>query len=315
MRIPRSRPPRRRSPTEPAPSAPISAGSGVRSLGVRNGRASRGGGVQLGIPPGVRYTFDGAIATVLGPRDDALAREGAGRHARRDRHHALVGRRDRRPIHAQSRAVPDVARGSLASAGHAGRTTPARRGPSAADQGVPARAAPRLPVACLGRSGRACRYRRCDVPPGHRPGHPRARWHRADRLPPRSRDHQPRGLGARDPRLVRRTPDARGVVGRWGRPEHHARGRRDGDRDGRDGRPIVHRAIRAATSDPTRSTIGQARSSAAPRCRPIRAPVSRSACSKAIRPSSVPGRRSGSCSTIASDWQWALDTWRSLAPG
>jgi hypothetical protein len=40
-------------------------------LGVRNGQASRGGGVQLGIAPGVRYTFDGAIATVLGPRDDA----------------------------------------------------------------------------------------------------------------------------------------------------------------------------------------------------------------------------------------------------
>src|SRR6478609_9502234 len=34
-------------------------------LGVRNGRTSRGGGVQLGIAPGVRYTFDGAIATVL----------------------------------------------------------------------------------------------------------------------------------------------------------------------------------------------------------------------------------------------------------
>ena len=37
----------------------------------RNGRASRGAAIQLGIPPGVRYTFDGAIATVLGPRDDA----------------------------------------------------------------------------------------------------------------------------------------------------------------------------------------------------------------------------------------------------
>ena len=40
-------------------------------LGVQARRASGLGGVQLGIGPGIRYTFDGAIATVLGPRDDA----------------------------------------------------------------------------------------------------------------------------------------------------------------------------------------------------------------------------------------------------
>src|SRR5262249_58248403 len=27
--------------------------------------------LQLATPPGVRYTFDGAVATVVGPRDDA----------------------------------------------------------------------------------------------------------------------------------------------------------------------------------------------------------------------------------------------------
>ncbi|HEV8402886.1 MAG TPA: hypothetical protein VGQ31_07605, partial [Candidatus Limnocylindrales bacterium] len=40
-------------------------------VGVRARRAAGTHGVQLGIPPGIRYTFDGAIATVLGPRDDA----------------------------------------------------------------------------------------------------------------------------------------------------------------------------------------------------------------------------------------------------
>ena len=40
-------------------------------VGARAARASRGGGIQLGIGAATRYTFDGAIATVLGPRDDA----------------------------------------------------------------------------------------------------------------------------------------------------------------------------------------------------------------------------------------------------
>jgi hypothetical protein len=40
-------------------------------LGVRTSRATRGAGIQLGIGPEIRYTFAGAIATVLGPRDDA----------------------------------------------------------------------------------------------------------------------------------------------------------------------------------------------------------------------------------------------------
>jgi hypothetical protein len=40
-------------------------------VGVQARRASGTRGVQLGMAPGIRYTFDGAIATVLGPRDDA----------------------------------------------------------------------------------------------------------------------------------------------------------------------------------------------------------------------------------------------------
>ncbi|HET9614424.1 MAG TPA: hypothetical protein VFP22_06405 [Candidatus Limnocylindrales bacterium] len=39
-------------------------------VAVRDARRRGTGGVHLATPPGVRYTFDGAVATVLGPRDD-----------------------------------------------------------------------------------------------------------------------------------------------------------------------------------------------------------------------------------------------------
>ena len=38
---------------------------------MRNARQRSSAGVQVGTPPGTRYTFEGAIATPLGPRDDA----------------------------------------------------------------------------------------------------------------------------------------------------------------------------------------------------------------------------------------------------
>jgi hypothetical protein len=40
-------------------------------LAVRDARRQGATGLHLGTPPGVRYTFEGAVATVLGPRDDA----------------------------------------------------------------------------------------------------------------------------------------------------------------------------------------------------------------------------------------------------
>lgn len=40
-------------------------------VSARSARASGGVGVHVGTPEGVRFTFDGAIATALGPRDDA----------------------------------------------------------------------------------------------------------------------------------------------------------------------------------------------------------------------------------------------------
>jgi len=39
-------------------------------LAVRDARRQRVDGLHLATPPGVRYTFTGAVATVLGPRDD-----------------------------------------------------------------------------------------------------------------------------------------------------------------------------------------------------------------------------------------------------
>jgi len=38
---------------------------------VRDARRQRATGLHLATPPGVRFTFEGAVATVLGPRDDA----------------------------------------------------------------------------------------------------------------------------------------------------------------------------------------------------------------------------------------------------
>ena len=44
---------------------------GAALITARDARRIGAGGVHLGIPAGVRYSFDGAIATSLGPRDDA----------------------------------------------------------------------------------------------------------------------------------------------------------------------------------------------------------------------------------------------------
>ncbi len=40
-------------------------------IAVRDGRRQGATGLHLATPPGTRFTFDGAVATVLGPRDDA----------------------------------------------------------------------------------------------------------------------------------------------------------------------------------------------------------------------------------------------------
>ena len=50
---------------------------GAHLVGIRDARRGLPQGIQLGIQPGARYTFDGAIATVLGPRDDAWLEKAA----------------------------------------------------------------------------------------------------------------------------------------------------------------------------------------------------------------------------------------------
>ena len=40
-------------------------------IAVRDARRKGATGLHLATPPGIRYTFDGAVATILGPRDDA----------------------------------------------------------------------------------------------------------------------------------------------------------------------------------------------------------------------------------------------------
>ena len=69
-----------------------------------------------GTPPGTRYTFEGAVATALGPRDEAWLETRHRRPTRRDRDHAVVVRRDRRPLPAESGPRAHVAPGPLAHA-------------------------------------------------------------------------------------------------------------------------------------------------------------------------------------------------------
>ena len=243
-----------------------------------------------------------------------LAREGGGRHPRRHRHHAVVGRRDRRPVPAQPRAVPDVARGPLADARHAVRTTlldEVHRLLSKAYPLDPSLAYPwRAWAELVETPASTTRWpARSSSGPSREPDDASA-----DRLPPRARHDPPRGLGARDPRLVRRAPDGGGMVGRRRRPEHHAGRDRDRDRGRGDGRPGVHRAVRR------RPRAGRHRPSRGPGHRP-RDAVDRRELGLEVGVldgySAVVG--SGAAIRIVfddpSDWQWALDTWRSLAPG
>ena len=61
---------RLRSPIDRTSSRRISAGSGRHSPRFTTSRQRSSAGVQVGTPAGTRYTFEGAVATALGPRDD-----------------------------------------------------------------------------------------------------------------------------------------------------------------------------------------------------------------------------------------------------
>ena len=50
---------------------------GALLVGIRDARRGLPRGIQIGIRPDIRYSFDGALATVLGPRDDAWLEQAA----------------------------------------------------------------------------------------------------------------------------------------------------------------------------------------------------------------------------------------------
>ena len=128
-----------------------------------------GAQLQVGIPGTTRYTFDGAIATVLGPRDDAwldaavadtrVATDITPWWADATDGQTLVNRaltlmwldvRWRAPAIKEERELMDEVHRTLTA-------------------GLPERPDPRLPVAGMGRADRVPRHRRPDVPPGPRP--------------------------------------------------------------------------------------------------------------------------------------------------
>ena len=187
-----------------------------------------------------------------------LARSGRRRHAGRDRHHAVVGGHDRRPDPPQPGSRPDVARGPLAPAGDQGGTRAARRGPPDPHPGLPDRPDARLPVAGVGRTDRAARHRRPDVPPGRRPCRARRRRGRADRLPPRA--GRPSATRAGRSRSPGRTPSAgrprSGGAAALGRSITLAAVQTATDGGAMGAQAFVDQS--AATSAPMPSTIGPA---------------------------------------------------------
>ena len=122
---------------------------------ARNAGRRGATGIQLGLPDGDRFTFDGALATALGPRDDDWLEA-----AIADPRVAIEitpwwSDAHRPPVPAEPGAGPDVAAGPLAAAGASRARRAARGRPSPAVEGLPDRARPALPVARLGRDRRA----------------------------------------------------------------------------------------------------------------------------------------------------------------
>ena len=173
-----------------------------------------------------------------------LARGGHRRSPRRRRCHAMVGRRDRRALPAEPGAVPDVARRPLARPGGPGRGRAHRRGPSAAQQGFPARTGPALPVARLARDGAGPRPVRPHGRAGDRPHQDHAGTSGPHRLPADAGRADPRRLGARGAGLLRRGTDRGRVVGRRGGTDDHPRRDRDRLAIRSDVRPGLHRSGR-----------------------------------------------------------------------
>ena len=272
--------------------------------------------LQIGIPGTTRYTFDGAIATVLGPRDDAwLEAAVADTRVATDVTPWWADTTDGQ-IPPQPGTRPDVARGPLA------RSRRSRRERELLDEvhRILTRAYPTDPL--LPYPWRAwaelIELRGIDDPMSRqvmarveRDGGEAARI--GYRRAPVTIRHEGWALEIPGSYAERRTPEEW-----WG---------------GGLGRSITLAAVQTATDggamgaqafvDHVGGDLGPDahRPSGRRRDRPREAVdghqlrASRSASSTATRRSSAPARRSGSCSTIPGDWQWALDMWRSLAPG
>ena len=142
---------------------------------ARAGRAAHGTQLQIGIPGSTRYTFDGAIATVLGPRDDRwLDAAVADTRVATDITPWWADATDGQALLNRALALMwlDV---RWRAARDQGGTRAPRRGPPDAHAGLPDRPDTRLPVAGVGRAHRDARHRRPDVPPGPRPRRSRGR--------------------------------------------------------------------------------------------------------------------------------------------
>ena len=277
---------------------------------VRNARQRSSAGVQVGTPPGTRYTFEGAIATSLGPRDDAWLES-----AIADPRVAIeitpwwLDATDGRYLLNRALALMwlEVRWRKPAVEGEAERLEDVHRLLSKAFPIEPGLPYPWHAWAELISFG------------GFEDGMTRqvqfafeARTARgADRLPAGSGVDQPRGLGARDPGRVRRAPDRGGMVGRRRRTERHAgRDRRRARWPRRRSWPRS-RAISAARRSRTR--LGRSWAG--------RGSTSDESSGVAVGVLDGYSAVNGSGAAIRivfddpNDWQWALDMWRSLAPG
>ena len=280
---------------------------------VRVARSRSSAGVQVGTPPGTRYTFEGAIATALGPRDDTwLETAIADPRVAIDITPWWADATDSRYLLNRALALMwlQVRWRKPAIDGEAELLDEVHR---LLSQGLSDRARPDVPVACLGRGRRL-----------H--GHPRTRW-RA-RSTPRDRSsnrRRPRSATDAIPCRITHEGWVLEVPGEFAE-------RRTAEEwwGGGAGRSVTLRArtdtgsmAAQAFLEPVRGRPRAGRAQPPRRATVVgRARLTTDA-SSGVEVGVLDGysaiRGSGAAIRIEfddpADWQWALDLWRSLAPG